>query len=105
MMNKPESLNILGIPYAVIYCDKPSDVDKDSVTLLAGNIDYWKREIRIYDHGRPIEDIWECIFHEVIHGIGNSMHLEFLENCKDDDLDLLAMALNDFLFRNGLIKI
>ena len=105
MNAKPERLNILGIPHTVTYYDKPSDVDSNGRESLWGEIDYWKRAIRIYDNKSNINDIWECITHEVLHGIGHIMHLDFLNNCKDDDLDLLALALTDFLFRNDLIKL
>jgi hypothetical protein len=104
---KPDTLNILGIPYKVTYCDKSGDIDPepDRGVPLIGNIDYWKQKIKIYDNGRPIEDIWQTIIHETLHGIAEKMHLKFLQDCEDNDLDLLALALNDFLFRNGLIKL
>jgi hypothetical protein len=107
MDGKPDSLNILGIPYKVTYCDRSGDIDPepDRGAPLIGNIDYWKQKIKIYDNGRPIEDIWQTIIHETLHGIAEKMHLKFLQGCEDNDLDLLALALNDFLFRNGLINL
>jgi len=105
IMNKPTELNILGIPHKITYHDKPSDVDSRGRGSFWGEIDHWKRAIRIYDNESTINDIWETLIHEVIHGIGDIMHLEFLENAKDNDIDLLALALTDFLFRNNLIKL
>jgi hypothetical protein len=105
MKEKPESLNILGVPYKVIYCEHHTDVDVFKRESLSGSIDHWTKTIRIHDNERPIEDKWETILHEVLHGIAAELHLEFLSKCSDDELDLLALALNDFLFRNDLIKL
>jgi len=54
---KPNKVNILGIEYSITYLDKPSDVDIYKRESLWGQIDYWTRTIRIYDNGRPEEDI------------------------------------------------
>jgi len=104
-MKKPKTINILGIPYKVIYVDKPSDVDIFKRESLWGQIDYWTRTIRIYDNSQAEEDMWETIFHEILHGIANSLHLKWLEDKKNhDELDLLALAITDILFRNGWFK-
>jgi hypothetical protein len=104
---KPESLNILGIPYSITYCDKLTDVTANNrVTDITGEIDYVTKKIRIYDNGNPIEDVWEIILHEVIHGIAESLRIKPLTNNEcEDTVELLALALNDFLFRNDLIKL
>jgi hypothetical protein len=100
---KPTKVNILGIDYNIIYVDKPSDVDIYKRESLWGQIDYWTRTIRIYDNDRALDDIWQTIWHEVIHGIIESLHIKSLENLKEchDDIDLLALAISDILFRNG----
>jgi hypothetical protein len=104
---KPESLNILGIPYKVRYVDKLTDVTKnDRTTGVIGEIDYVDKIISIYDNGRSINDIWETILHEVIHGIAESLHIKPLTgNECEEYIDLLGLALSDFLFRNDLIKL
>ena len=108
---KPDSINILGRKYKILYCDKPSDVDILKRESLLGQIDYLTRTIRIFDNGRSLNDIWETIIHEALHGIGEALKLDILDKgsvsdqCKHDELDILALALNDFLVRNNLLKI
>ena len=103
---KPEKVNILGIEYKIIYVDNPVEVDIYKRDALWGQIDYWTRTIRIYDNGdKPLEDIWQALWHEVVHGIVDLLHIKSLEGKeKEDDVDLLALALNDILFRNEWIK-
>ena len=107
-MKKPDRVNILGIEYSIEYVDNPASVDIYKRQSLWGQIDYWTRSIRIYDSGdQPIEDIWQTILHEVLHGIVNHLHLDSLDSKenkdKHDDLDLMALALTDVLFRNEWI--
>jgi len=105
IVNKPTEINILGIQYRVEYMDKPSDVDIYKRESLWGQIDYWTRTIRIYDNGRQQEDIWQTVLHEVLHGIAEALKLSVLGNADyHDELDLLALALVDVLFRNGWMK-
>lgn len=104
MKNRPEKVNILGIDYAVLYCDKPSDVDVHRRESLWGQIDYWTRSIRVYDDGTRLPaDLWETILHEVLHGIGDGLKLDKFsgKDCDDDMVDILALALTDVLVRNG----
>jgi len=99
-LKRPKQVNILGVSYELIYVDKPSDVDIHKRESLWGQIDYY-RTIRIYDHGRSEEDLWETILHEILHGIAQALHLKELKGEKNhDQLDLLSLALTDVLFRN-----
>jgi len=103
MKNRPDHVNILGIDYAILYFEKPSDVDVHRRESLWGQIDYWTRAIRVYDDGagKPA-DLWVTILHEVLHGIGDGMGLEkFSKDCDDSMVDILALALTDVLVRNG----
>jgi len=104
---KPESLNILGIPYKIRYCEKLTDVTGNSrITSVVGEIDHVDKIISVYDNGRSINDIWETILHEVIHGIAESLHIKPLVGEENEiNVDLLGLALSDFLFRNDLIKL
>ena len=102
---KPDKVNILGIEYSITYCENPSEVDIHKRTALWGQIDYWTRTIRIYDSERPAEDIWQAIFHEIIHGIVELLHINALDGTEhEDDIDILALALTDILFRNEWMK-
>ncbi|MFT6550489.1 MAG: hypothetical protein ACJA1I_000517 [Zhongshania marina] len=101
---KPEKVNILGIEYQVEYVDKPSDVDIHKRESLWGQIDYWTRTIRIYDNGRPHEDVWQTIIHEVLHGIADALKMKLNKKDMHDELDILALAITDVFYRNGWIK-
>ena len=104
-MQKPKEVNILGIPYKIIYVEKPSDVDIHQRESLFGQIDPWTRTIRIFDQASSEENLWETLIHEFLHGIVELLHLKSLDKKEHhDELDLLALALTDMLFRNGWFK-
>lgn len=102
---KPNKLNILGKEYAIIYCDKPSDVDSDGRESYWGFIDHWKSEIRILK--RKEYDMLETILHEVLHSITTNLKMKTITKADDEEevIDLLAIALTDFLTRNKWIKV
>lgn len=104
-MKYPENINILGIEYSVTYVDKPSEVDIHHRRSLWGQVDYWTRTIRIYDNGRPKEDVWETIVHELLHGLDEELKLKLFEGDDGHDaLSVLSLALTDTFFRNGWMK-
>jgi len=98
----PKKVNICGINYEIIYTDKPSEVNLYKRKSLWGQIDYWTRTIRVYDNGQPVEDIFETILHEILHGLGSALKLkEFSKEENHDELDVLALGLADTFIRNG----
>ena len=100
--NRPETVNILGLEYKIIYVDNPAEVDILKRSSLWGQIDYWTRTIRVYAANRTDEDIWQTIIHEVLHGIAESLHLKNLQGDQNhDSLDILALAIADVMFRNN----
>lgn len=102
---KPDNINILGINYKIQYCSNPAEVDIFKRESLWGQIDYWTRTIRVYDNERPIEDLWQTIIHEVLHGISDQLHLKvFADSANHDELDIIALAITDFLIRNNLLN-
>lgn len=105
---RPTKVNILGKVYSITYVEKPSDVDIHHEESLWGQVDFWTRTIRIFDRDRSDEDLWHTLLHEIIHAIAEELHLPNLANWKDDkthdELDLLALALTDILFRNDWLK-
>lgn len=104
---KPQRVNVLGKEYSITYVDNPAEVDLEKRRSLWGQVDYWTRTIRVYDNGRTLEDLWETIVHEVIHIIGDDLHIEGISGKSDqveEAVDLLGLALTDVLFRNGWVK-
>lgn len=94
----------MGIDYSINYVERPSEVDIFGRESLWGQIDFWTRTIRVYDNGRPVEDLWQVILHELLHGLVEMAKIEALAGEENhDDLDLLARMLGDTLFRNGWI--
>lgn len=103
---KPKKVNVLGVDYQIEYCDNPSEVDNNKRKSLWGQIDYWERTIRIYDNGRPLEDIFQTLIHEIVHAIDTALYLKLgEENDKEEVVDLLALAFADVLVRNEWIKL
>jgi len=100
---KPKTVNILGVEYSITYVDNPSEVDIYKRASLWGQTDFWTRTIRIYDNGRPEEDVFQTVLHEVLHGVAEALKLELRKEERHDELDLIALALTDILFRNGWI--
>ena len=102
---RPTEIVILGIPYAITYTDKPSEVDIFKRASLWGQIDYWTRTIRIYDNGNSDEDVWHTIVHEVCHGITAGLKLSELDKDENhDEIDVLSLALTDVMIRNGWLE-
>jgi hypothetical protein len=101
-VKRPDEIVILGVRYAVEYVDKPSDVDVFKRKSLWGQIDYWTRTIRVYDNGRSSEDVYQTLMHEILHGIGEALHIDNMcgEEVDEKLIDTLALALVDVLFRN-----
>jgi hypothetical protein len=103
----PKQVVILGKTYSITYCDKPSEVDIFKRDSLWGQVDYWTRSIRIYANSLGDEDIFHNILHEILHAITVDLHLDCFDQNdqqKHDELDLVALALTDTLFRNQWIK-
>jgi hypothetical protein len=101
----PGEINILGVVYKILYIEKPSDVDVFKRDALWGQCDYWTRTIRVYiGHDRSHADILQTLLHEIIHAIGEKLHIESLKTEENNLVDLIAMALTDTLIRNDLIK-
>lgn len=97
---KPNSVNILGRDFEIIYKDNPADVDVECRQSLWGQLDSWERKIRVYEKGKSDKEIFEIILHEVVHQLFIDLNLE---SFSEEQHTLLCMALADTLVRNNLI--
>jgi len=103
-MELPRRVVILGKPYTIEYVDNPAEVDTLKRKALWGQIDYWSRTIRVYKDKRELEDVWETIIHEVLHGILTELQIKALRE-QEDDIALLSLGLTDTLIRNGWLRL
>jgi len=104
-LSRPDSVNILGKRYQIEYTDTPSNVDIYRRESLWGQIDLWTRTIHVYDNRRSIEDLWETILHEVLHGIVIELNIKALDgDSHEDDIDILALALMNVMFSNRWLR-
>lgn len=104
VLSLPDEVDVIGTRYRITYCDNPADVDLYKRQSLWGQIDYWTRTIRVYHNGRPPQDVWQTLMHELIHAIVSSLHMSALKD-NEDEVDLLALALVDVLVRNHWMHI
>ncbi len=106
-MGLPNRVNILGVEHKIEYVDNPAEVDIWKRSSLWGQIDHWTRTIRVYKNSRPDPDVWETVWHEILHGISNSLKIKVNGGSLHDAeeaIDLLSLAITDVLFRNGWIR-
>ena len=100
----PETLNVMGITYRMIYYD---DIAKGGPDEPFGYMSTKKGEMHIYT-GNGEAFAWATILHEALHAIGDLARLAILEyddkNRNHAEIDALATILADVLLRNGLLK-
>ncbi len=100
----PDEIIIYSIPYKVIYHDSLSELDKMGKEKLFGKIVPYSNEIHIYKGSRSVEAIWQTIWHEVFHNILDSNRIDLCDESNDEEkiISMLAIGLNDVLFKNKL---
>lgn len=106
-MNLPDKIKIIDTVYAIEYVEKPSDVDIFRRESLWGQIDYWTRTIRVYRNVRCESDIWQTLWHEIIHAICEKLHIATTDGKLNDNetvIDLLATAINAVLLDNDWLR-
>lgn len=102
---KPNSINILGRECDIIYKDNPAEVDVFKRESCFGQYDPWTRTIRIYDNGRKESDILQTLFHEILHVLSMDLKIKCFDSEEGhEDLDRVALAITDLLFRNNWLK-
>jgi hypothetical protein len=111
-MEKINKVNVLGKEYTITYTDVFSQVDIFKRDGMLGQVDYLTHSIRIYDNGSSDEEVFSTLLHEILHIIISDLKVKSLgggyENKQSvnqhEDLDLIALALTDTLYRNNLLK-
>ena len=99
--NLPIKVEILGVSYSIIY-----DSDLWEKEKCWGVIEYKKQTIKIWrNEDFSLEDYWNIIIHEVIHGISTALDLE-LESTDEGEkrLNRLAQGLTKVLLSNNWIN-
>ena len=56
----------------------------------------------VYDNVSSEEEVWDTIWHEILHGIAGGLKINSLKDWKDEqkheDLRVLALAITDSLY-------
>ncbi len=107
MDDLPTQIKLFDVVYQIEYVDNPSDVDMFKRDSLWGQLDYWTRTIRVYKNDRQRSDIWQTIWHELLHAICTKLIIETEQgklNNNEKVIDLLATGINSILMNNGLVK-
>jgi len=94
----PPSVKILDTTYKILYVNNPCDVDVHQREAYWGQIDYWTSTIRVYVKDRTKEDIWQTIWHEVMHGICEKFKMDKALN--EDQIDMIATGINNVMLDN-----
>lgn len=107
MSELPYSVKIFDVMYSIEYVEKPSDVDIFKRESLWGQVDFWTRTIRIYRNDRQASDVWQTLWHEILHAVCTKLALEVESGKLSDDekaIDLLATGINSVLLDNGWFR-
>lgn len=103
--NYPNSVNIFSKIYKIEYTDKIGLVDPEDADSLFGHVDMRHNKIRVYcPPDRSRADVWHTIIHEVVHVIADALSIDFKNDDEDRIIDIMALGISDFLFRNGLMN-
>jgi len=103
MAERPTKVTIFGKLYSIQYMDNPSNVDHFGRKSLWGQLDHWAHSIRVYaPPAFSNGEVWDTIFHEILHALAAELKLDIEEN--EDDVALLALGLADVLLRNEWLR-
>lgn len=104
MKKRPKRLVVLSKQYTVTYCKRQCGVNPDEPTeAVSALIDMEKGTIRIYDGGRPWNEIMTDLLHEIMHAICAEMGGPLALEQHHDDLNRMSTCIADTLHRNGLL--
>lgn len=102
-MKLPSTIKIFDSVYKIEYFDSHLKVDPEGKEELAGIVDHSSSTIRIYNGSDNIDDVFQILWHEVLHSVGEKLKIKYLrdDNGKaDDNVDMLAIAINTIIRDN-----
>jgi hypothetical protein len=99
-ISKPKKVNILGIDYKIFYHEGAFEVDSEWASNMINCI---SREIRLIDSNVSMI-LFKSLLREVIYGVSDELCLRIDWEKNGANLTRLAVALNDFLFRNKFVS-
>jgi hypothetical protein len=100
----PTKVKVFDVVYKIEHLDKPSEVDLFKRESLWGQVDFWTRTIRIYHNNRQVADVMQTVWHEILHAIASSLHIDNKINDDNDIIDLLATGINNVIVDNDWMK-
>lgn len=103
-MNLPNNIKVLDITYKIEYVDTPTDTDPMKRQAMWGSCDYWTRTIKIYRKDRTEVDVWQTVWHEILHAICDKMDIDVMQgrlNGNEKAINLLATGINCVLRDNN----
>lgn len=98
-------LVVVGKRYKIKKYKKMIQVDPNGEEPLHGQVDFIKKEIRLYD-GPSKEDVLHTLLHEVLHIFSEELSIEQLEGDGENHkaLDLIALLFTLFLLQNNVLE-
>lgn len=103
MDNLPSYLKLLDVKYKILYTNVASEVDAEGRESLCSQIDYWTRIIRVLKQDKEKSEVMQHIWHEILHGIGEKLHIPLFQSDDEDDDDMvdeIATVINLVLMEN-----
>lgn len=102
-MKLPTSIKIFDSTFKIEYFDSHIKVDPDEEEELSGLVDYASSTIRIFNGYGNADDVFQIIWHEVLHAIGEKLKIKYLRSDdlkSDENVDLMAIAINTIIRDN-----
>jgi hypothetical protein len=103
-MEPPKSIKILDSIFKIEYFDTHLKVDPEGKEELCGMVDYNSSTIRIFNGFNNIDDVFQILWHEILHALGEKLKIKYLRDDSekaDERVDLLAIAINTIIKDNS----
>jgi hypothetical protein len=97
----PKVINIVDEKYKVVYCDDASDVCIMRRHNKLREVDFWKKEIRIYKEKSKEYEIWNRIWQSLLEIFIVKFHIDAVANdISKRELVLLEIGISSVLINN-----